>query len=306
MEPQQRYVEKSILLWVVLCVVIILVTVGGTAEYLPASPDMTLRERVEQLEKVIAEQQEMLEEMKARLERREESTPALHKEDMLSGSEDLLEDETNEKITVDNEEYADPLPHGDSQVAEIGTYRVRIGLQYRIMYNNSNIPLLGVTTPADTESYDFFRQRMRFNIDVQPSDNVGGFLQLEYRGGWGGTSPASSDPRGAGLSLNAYNRLEARGVRYGYIYYVPRKRDYVAAGILPVSDQLGDTLFSADWDFNVGGITYNSVLGKLRYRLAYLRMVDGVASSDRDVVGENSDLFVADAHLPVGESAGLG
>ena len=136
------------------------------------------------------------------------------------------------------------------------------------MWNFSNIPISGVTTAVDTEDYDFFRQRMRFNIDVQPVEDVGGFLQLEYRGGWGGTSPTSSDPRGVGLTLNAFNRLQARGVRYGYIYYTPEEKTYLAAGVIPVSDQIGDTLFSADWDFNVGGVTYSSVAGSTDYRWA--------------------------------------
>jgi hypothetical protein len=199
-----------------------------------------------------------------------------------------------------NSPVAGPMPHGDSQVTLIEKFKVKVGLQYRLMYNLSNIPLSGVTTAADTEDYDFFRQRMRFNIDVQPMENVGGFLQLEYRGGWGGSSPANSDPRGAGLSLNAFNRLEARGVRYGYIYYTPSDASYLAAGIIPVSDQMGDTIFSADWDFNVGGITYSSMNGNVDYRLAYVRLIDGVASSNRDVVGDNSHFFIADVNLPVG------
>ncbi|NOY69918.1 MAG: hypothetical protein GXP53_10620 [Deltaproteobacteria bacterium] len=201
---------------------------------------------------------------------------------------------------------AGPIPNGDTQVTPIEDLRVGIGLQYRIMANGSNIPLSGVTTPAETESYNFFRQRMRINLDIKPSDNTGGFVQLEYRGGWGGSSPASSDPRGAGLSLNAFNRLEARGVRYGYIYYTPAADSYLAAGIIPVSDQLGDTLFSADWDFNAGGIVYKGRVDRLDYRLAWVRMVDGIASSDRDVVGKDSGLYVGDADFTLSHEARIG
>ncbi len=32
------------------------------------------------------------------------------------------------------------LPHGDTQVSLIDDFTVRIGLQYRVMYNYSNIP----------------------------------------------------------------------------------------------------------------------------------------------------------------------
>jgi hypothetical protein len=207
-----------------------------------------------------------------------------------------------------NSPVAGPIPQGDSQVNLFDKVNLKLGLQYRVMYNLSNIPLSGVSTFADTEDYDFFRQRMRLNIDLQPAhgtyehmENIGGFLQLEYRGGWGGSSPASSDPRG-GLSLNAFNRLQARGVRYGYIYYTPNDMSYLAAGIIPVSDQMGDTLFSADWDFNVGGIAYSSMSGNVDYRLAYVRLIDGVASADREVVGDNSHFFIADLNLAVGKA----
>ncbi len=201
---------------------------------------------------------------------------------------------------------AAPLPGGDTQVAPIDEYKVQIGLQHRVMWNYSNIPLSGVTSAADTKDYDFFRQRLRFNLDVQPIENVGGFLQLEYRGGWGGSSPANSDPRGVGLTLNAFNRLQSRGVRYGYIYYTPEEETCLAAGVIPVSDQIGDVLFSADWDFNVGGISFNSEAGSADYRLAYVRLIDGVASSNKAVVANNGDLFIADVNLPVAEIAKLG
>ncbi len=201
---------------------------------------------------------------------------------------------------------AAPIPQGDSQVSLIDKYKVKVGLQYRIMYNYSNIPLSGVTTAVNTKNYDFFRQRMRFNIDVQPADNVGGFLQLEYRGGWGGSSPANSDPRGVGLTLNAFNRLDARGVRYGYIYYTPSDQSYLAAGVIPISDRLGDTLFSADWDFNVGGITYNGKRSGFDYRLAYVRIIDGVASTDKDIIGKNSNIYIADLDYSARKTVKLG
>ncbi|MGC9080058.1 MAG: hypothetical protein ACP5G1_04945, partial [Nanopusillaceae archaeon] len=87
---------------------------------------------------------------------------------------------------------------------------IDFGIQYRVMYNNSNIQSLN--------QYDFFRQRLRLNFDIKTESGVGGFIQLEYRGGWGGSSPAASDPRDA-YEVNAFNRLQARGVRYGYLYF---------------------------------------------------------------------------------------
>jgi hypothetical protein len=285
----------------ILVIVVLFLMIVGPDPTAFAASGIPLSERIENLEKIIGDQQRIIQDQQRmidaiKLELKQQKKKEL--ETPIIGAE--------QKEMMPAKVAAKPIPKGDSQVNPIKNYNVKIGLQYRMMYNAGNIPLSGVTTAADTENYDFFRQRMRFNIDVQPSENVGGFLQLEYRGGWGGSSPSSSDPRGAGLSLNAFNRLEARGMRYGYIYYAPHENDYLAAGIIPISDQLGDTLFSADWDFNVGGITYNSMFGGVSYRLAYLRMIDGVASSDRDVVGENSDLFVVDANFPMGETTKIG
>ena len=149
--------------------------------------------------------------------------------------------------------------------------KVDLGLQYRVMYNFSNI-----TTSDD---YDFFRQRFRVTLDVKPGENVGGSAQFEYRGGWGGTSPGSSDPRGASVTSIPFNRLQARGIRYGYVYFT-HDSHLIKAGILPVSDQMGDTIFSADWDFNVGGAVLIGKAEPLDYRVAYVRLVDSLLDDD--------------------------
>ena len=60
-----------------------------------------------------------------------------------------------------------------------------LSIQYRIMYNASNLPGSGGSTFAEHNNYDFFRQRFRLSLDVQPTKKVGGFVQLEFRGGWG-------------------------------------------------------------------------------------------------------------------------
>jgi hypothetical protein len=144
-------------------------------------------------------------------------------------------------------------------------YGIDFGIQYRVMYNNSNI--------QSNNQYDFFRQRLRLNFDVKTEKGVGGFFQIEYRGGWGGASPDKSDPRDA-YAVNALNRLQARGIRYGYLYF-PAGPGTVLAGILPANDQVDQMLFSADWDLNVGGIAYAGKVGDFDYRLAYVRLVEG-------------------------------
>ncbi len=156
---------------------------------------------------------------------------------------------------------------------------VDFGIQYRVMYNNSNI--------ASTKQYDFFRQRLRLNLDVHTEKDVGGFIQIEYRGGWGGSSPEVSDPRGA-YAINAFNRLQARGIRYGFLYF-PLGPGKVLAGILPANDQVDQMLFSADWDLNLGGVAYAGGVGNINWRVAYVRLVEGGMLIDNTKINSDED-----------------
>lgn len=189
---------------------------------------------------------------------------------------------------------AGPIPQGDTQISPLDKLNISMGIQYRVMYNYSNIPGPGGTTFSNTEPYDFFRQRLRLNVEMKPTENAGGFLQIEYRGGFGGSSPDQSDPRGGNPTVNPFNRLQARGVRYGYLYVAPMEGSNITVGILPISDQVGDTLFSADWDFNVGGIAYMAKRGPIDYRLAYLRLVDTVNSGNISDLDNDGNVYVAD------------
>jgi hypothetical protein len=167
---------------------------------------------------------------------------------------------------------------------------IDFGIQYRVMYNNSDI--------KSSDHYDFFRQRLRLNFDVKTQAGVGGFFQLEYRGGWGGASPDKSDPRDA-YAVNASNRLQARGVRYGYLYF-PAGPGTVLAGILPANDQVDQMLFSADWDFNVGGIAYAGKVGDIDYRLAYVRLVEGAFYRNTAVKDKDQHFLVLDLNSKLG------
>ena len=166
-----------------------------------------------------------------------------------------------------------------SQAVKLQDTDIDFGIQYRVMYNNSNI--------GSQKQYDFFRQRLRLNLDVHTEENVGGFIQIEYRGGWGGSSPASSDPRGV-YAINAFNRLQARGIRYGYLYF-PAGPGKVMAGILPANDQVDQMLFSADWDLNIGGIAYAGSSGAVNWRAAIVKLVEGQALIKNSQINKDQD-----------------
>lgn len=222
---------------------------------------------------------------------------------------------------------ADQLPfpepaNENAYAVPIENIRLRLWAQYRILYNASNIPSgvnssslpstgsgPGQLTYGNTTGYDFFRQRMRLAFDIRPkdSDNVGGYMQLEYRGGFGGSSPAASDPRGeTGTNpdgtANAYNRLQARGVRYGYIYVTPIENHTLVAGILPTLDQVGRVLWDGEWDFNVGGAALGGKIGNGDYRLGFYRFnanLEVGTFGTGQGFGKNGDMWVVDYNTPL-------
>lgn len=183
---------------------------------------------------------------------------------------------------------------GDTGVKPIGDGMFAFGVQYRLVYDGSNLPGPGGTTSDDPAGYDFFRQRVRLNFEFAPNDSVGAFVQAEFRGGWGGSAPSASDPRDAQPTVNPFNRIGDRGLRYTYLFWKPSKTQQVMAGILPYSDEFGDTLFSADWDWNVGGIGWLGSADRSRWRLAALNMVEGVGSSQRETISKNGTMILAD------------
>ncbi|RMG83159.1 MAG: hypothetical protein D6714_10215, partial [Bacteroidetes bacterium] len=184
--------------------------------------------------------------------------------------------------------------------------------QNRVMYNLSNVPGPGGTTFQNTKAYDFFRQRFRAALDVRYADSTravqaGVYTQLEYRGGWGGSSPAFSDPRTPGPDLNPYNFLQARGVRYGFVYFDYNKKTRLAAGILPLTDNVGRVLFDADWDFNVGGVTLGGpFFEKGTYRMAYVRLLDGVGALSPEGIQDNGNFVILEAAYPLRDNLQLG
>lgn len=206
--------------------------------------------------------------------------------------------------------YAVPVEH----------LRLRVWAQYRVVYNASNIPSginngslptagtgTGKLNYGDTTGYDFFRQRMRLALDLQHKDssNVGAYMQMEYRGGFGGSSPAASDPRGesganAGGTPNAFNRLQARGIRYGYVYVTPIENHTLVVGILPTIDQVGRVLWDGEWDFFVGGASLGGKAGDGDYRLGFYRIASDLkAGTIGTGFGKDGDMWVADYNRPV-------
>lgn len=220
---------------------------------------------------------------------------------------------------ADNLPFPEPA-NENAYAVPMENLRLRVWAQYRVLYNASNIPSginngslptagtgAGKLTYGDTTSYDFLRQRMRLAFDIQQKDsgNVGAYMQMEYRGGFGGSSPAASDPRGesganADGTPNAFNRLQARGVRYGYVYVSPIENHTLVVGILPTIDQVGRVLWDGEWDFFVGGASLGGKIGDSDYRIGFYRIASDLKAGTIGVgFGKDGDMWVADYNKPV-------
>ncbi len=172
----------------------------------------------------------------------------------------------------------------DKAVVPLKDINFKFGVQHRVMYNYSNA--------GSKNNYDFFRQRLRVNFDVSLEEGVGTYFQVEYRGGWGGSSPQYDDPR-ATYKVNALNRLKARGLRYGYLY-APVGGGTLLAGLIPANDEVNQMLFSADWDLHVGGIAYTGNFGGINIRAGYLRLVEGVFYRNTNVKDQDENFVILD------------
>src|SRR4030065_255433 len=179
--------------------------------------------------------------------------------------------------------------------------RFRIGLwaQYRLMFNASNIPGPGGTNFGNTKSYNFLQQRIRIALDIRPFENVGGYTQFEFRNAWGVGTDRSDPSESIDFDNIAFNRLDDRGLRYAYFYASPIKEVTFVAGIIPSSDYLGDTQFSADWDFNVGGLALTGIINDYTYRLSYLRLIEGLGFDSFNEPEDAAPLVPASFTKPV-------
>jgi hypothetical protein len=276
-----------------------------------------LNKLTEDVEKIINKSNEESEEIKELKEGIRQLTKELKNlqgestDDLVfeEGYEPEIETKANLEAPIDEHLYFQGLGNNENlpgRAISIDKLRVSLWIQYRLMFNASNIPGPAETNFGNTKSYDFLRQRARLGIDIRPFENVGGYAQLEFRSGLG-VGPGISDPR-EGIDFNnvAFNRLDARGLRYAYFYASPIKEATFVAGIIPSSDYLGDTQFSADWDFNVGGAALTGRINNFSYRLSYLRLISGLGFNIINELGDNADLILLDLTHSFSDSTKVG
>ncbi|RMF90179.1 MAG: hypothetical protein D6741_17140 [Planctomycetota bacterium] len=175
----------------------------------------------------------------------------------------------------ENLELLEPVvvcPQPDGNVSP-----VTIGGQYRLMFNASNYDWHAEELSDDQRSQTFFNQRFRTWLTVRPNDQVEGYLQVEMGHiAWGENYDYPKTyvgPRFPGADDRVGIEL-----RRGYLTYRSEPWGVFRAGILGEQDRFDQTLFSSDWDFNLGGLAWERtwyLLGEADFRLGLFAVTEG-------------------------------
>lgn len=194
-----------------------------------------------------------------------------------------------------------------------------IGVQWRVMADAANFDWHPATITANENTRSFVNQRFRTWLSYSPTENVGGYLQLEVgHVGWGedreGTKTFDAGGDSVGIEL-----------RRGFLRYSSEDLGTFRVGIQDWHDAFGEspTLGSFDavddydsfgavlansiWDFNVGGVSWSrtfQVAGGLTLQGGVFQLWEGDDARADDVylVGLDADLSLRTRGDSVGAS----
>jgi hypothetical protein len=169
--------------------------------------------------------------------------------------------------------------------------QVSLGGQYRINAYSAQNDIEG----KDDQTAS--RVRIRQNVDVRFDDRFKTHVQLEL-----GHTTANVDTTAVRL-----------GVRHAVLDYTADNGLNLQAGIVPVADRFGDTLFSSDWNYNpvaavvtmpLGGVQIRAFAGTL-LESGSDSVITGAAPSGEDVSGDDTTHYQVDVSMPVGKKVQL-
>ncbi len=155
--------------------------------------------------------------------------------------------------------------------------QMSFGGQYRInSYTVDNDTAAGQQTAS--------RVRIRQNVDIQFDERFKTHLQLELGHTTDNVTTTSSSSRGNDIA-----------VRHAVVDYTFKNGAGFQAGIVPLSDRFGDTLFSSDWDYNPVALSVTAPLagGHLRAFAANL------AEGDETIADDDFAHYQLDYALPL-------
>ncbi|MBI4664956.1 MAG: hypothetical protein HY751_00960 [Nitrospinae bacterium] len=162
--------------------------------------------------------------------------------------------------------------------------------QFRINYYSDS---RGDTETFGDENVSAARLRWRPTIEAKISDTVSAHTQFNIGHIKENTSNARTNNSGD----------PAFGLRHAYI--AAKLSDSVTgvAGLVPVSDKFGDTLFSGDWDFNPLTLAFVGDVGGVGYRVGFAKLLENNENDLGDTGKAKDDL---DAYVFDLDMGGLG
>jgi len=161
-----------------------------------------------------------------------------------------------------------------------------LGGQYRVMFNGANFDFHDATISDDQRSQSFFNQRFRTWLTIQTSENVEGYIQVEmghlvwsenfeFPQTYVGPRFPPADDR-VGIEL-----------RRGYLTYTSDIHGRLRVGFQDWQDSFDQTLASSDWDFNVGGLSWLTMVpafGDMRLLAGAFVLYEGILGQADDAL----------------------
>jgi len=156
--------------------------------------------------------------------------------------------------------------------------------QFRINYYTES---KSDTSTFGDENAAAARLRFRPTFDVKVNEDVSTHLQLNIGHIKENTGNARTDVGGSPVVALRHAIIQAKVA------------DNVTgvAGLVPISDKFGDTLFSGDWDFNPLAVAFVGDLGGISYRAGFAKLIENTESdlaTDGSKVKDDLDAYVLD------------
>jgi hypothetical protein len=288
-------------------------TSGPTPANDPRADEIAgLRQQVEQMQRRLEGQQAQLDQQATQFQQLGAQRPAVPENHSAPANPPTAPVVADAPVAPDTPPCtADPTPAGTIPPGIVLPFgaspagscypRAIVGGQYRLMYNAANYDYHPQSISDNQPSQAFANERLRTWLTVQTSDNVEGYVQVQQGGFlWGQgydlpktfTAPGTIDDQ-AGVML-----------RYGYLAYHNDCLGRLQAGIQGWQDSFSQTLFSSDWDFSVGGLSWERKfpeLGDSRMKFGIAELVEG----DAQLV-DQSYLITLDVDRPICEKHSVG
>lgn len=205
---------------------------------------------------------------------------------------------------------ANPAPAASTGLPAMFDWsKFHLGGQYRVEPNASNFSFHSPTISDDQATQFLVLQRMRLWLTYNPTEKVEGYIQMQV-----GQLPWGTGYDFAKTFPGDITQLRGDNVgimlRRGWLAVKDEDYGTVRAGILDWHDSFRDTMASADYSFNVGGVEWRKTfagLNNLSVKAAALLLNDQAFMDTALVPGTRTAyLFAWDADQPIGEKHSIG